>query len=403
MRKVICIFISFVCLAILQTRGQSTQEKLQAQQEKRKEQLEREIRLIDAKLSETSEKSRNELTTLKLINKKLENRSLLLKESQSKERALSSQISVKQKEIRELTEKIDVLTAHYEKLVLSAYKNRDTRLWYMYILASENLGQAFRRYGYFKSLSSSISKEAERIYLVKSELEQQKQKLDILKSEANLLSSSIKEELTAIEKEKSQSQKLIASLNKQKSRYQQQLAQKRREVQRLNTEIAMMVRKAMNSNKSSGIKSNKASNKTVVDEKLSAEFSKNKSKLPWPVEGVIVEHFGQNYHPIYKNVKLPFNNGVNIEVKKDEPVRAIFDGVVQQIVVVPGYNQCVLVQHGSYFSFYCKLKTVNVKAGQKIYTGENIGTVDTMSGETQLHFQIWKEMTPQNPELWLKK
>ena len=58
--------------------------------------------------------------------------------------------------------------------------------------------------------------------------------------------------------------------------------------------------------------------------------------------------------------------------------------------------------YGSYFSFYCKLKTVSVKAGDKVKTGQALGTVDTIAGESQLHFQIWKGTTPQNPELWLK-
>jgi len=29
--------------------------------------------------------------------------------------------------------------------------------------------------------------------------------------------------------------------------------------------------------------------------------------------------------------------------------------------------------------------------------------VDTINGDTQLHFQIWQKQTPQNPELWLRK
>jgi hypothetical protein len=28
--------------------------------------------------------------------------------------------------------------------------------------------------------------------------------------------------------------------------------------------------------------------------------------------------------------------------------------------------------------------------------------VDTIAGETQLHFELWEGKTPRNPELWLK-
>ena len=69
---------------------------------------------------------------------------------------------------------------------------------------------------------------------------------------------------------------------------------------------------------------------------------------------------------------------------------------------MPGYNQCVLIQHGNYFTFYCKLKSVKVKAGDKVKTGQVIGSIDTINGQTQLHFETWKDTKPQNPEQWLR-
>ena len=69
---------------------------------------------------------------------------------------------------------------------------------------------------------------------------------------------------------------------------------------------------------------------------------------------------------------------------------------------MPGYNKCILVQHGNYFSFYCKMGDVSVKKGDKVKTGQSLGTVDTIGDETQLHFQIWSGKNPQNPETWLR-
>ena len=139
-----------------------------------------------------------------------------------------------------------------------------------------------------------------------------------------------------------------------------------------------------------------------IDYTLAKKFEANKGKLPWPADGPVVDHFGQRFHPVYTNLKLPFNNGVTIALAAGTEIKAVFDGDVKQIVVMPGYNKCVLVQHGNYFSFYCKLGTVSVKAGDKVKTGQVVGTVDTIGGETQLHFQIWSGRTPQNPETWLR-
>ena len=43
-----------------------------------------------------------------------------------------------------------------------------------------------------------------------------------------------------------------------------------------------------------------------------------------------------------------------------------------------------------------------MKASDKVKTGQAIGTVDTISGEDQLHFELWKERVPEDPERWLK-
>ena len=96
------------------------------------------------------------------------------------------------------------------------------------------------------------------------------------------------------------------------------------------------------------------------------------------------------------------NNGIDVALAKGSDVKAVFDGTVTQVITMPGYNQCVLVQHGNYFTLYCKMKSVSVKVGEKVKTGQKLGTIDTINGQTQLHFEVWKGSTPQNPESWLR-
>jgi murein DD-endopeptidase MepM/ murein hydrolase activator NlpD len=116
----------------------------------------------------------------------------------------------------------------------------------------------------------------------------------------------------------------------------------------------------------------------------------------------VVGRFGKHYHPVYKNLQLPPNNGVDIALTKGTQVKAVFDGVVKQVMVMPGYSQCVLIQHGNYFTLYCKLKSLNVAEGDKVKTSDVIGSVDAIGGQVQLHFEVWKGSTPQDPETWLK-
>lgn len=366
-------------------------------QEQKKARLEREIAIIDKQLAENSSKSSAMLSNLTLIRKKIANRNALLAESDRQIKAYSDKIYLKQRQINRLQARVDTLTNHYSRLVMSAYKNRDSRLWYMYILASENMGQAFRRYSYFKNLSTQMNQEAKKIRAAQEELAAEKEKLSVVKKEAQALRAERVKELEILKKDEAQADSMVKKLKKNRRTYQNQLAAKKKEVVALNREIERIVAAAM---KTPSGKSGKKSE--PIDYKLAEEFSKNKDKLPWPVEGPVVGRFGKHFHPVFKNLELPPNNGIDIAVSRGTEVKAVFKGVVKQVLVMPGYNQCVLIQHGNYFTFYCKLKTVNVKAGAKVDTGDRIGSVDTINGDTQLHFEVWKGTKPQNPELWLR-
>ena len=208
-----------------------------------------------------------------------------------------------------------------------------------------------------------------------------------------------KKELDNLKKDENKADSVVKKLQKDRKKYQSQLASKKKEIDALNREIARLIANAMNKD---GQKSSSKKPKAPVDMKLDAEFSKNKGKLPWPADGPVVGTFGKHYHPVYKNLELPPNNGVDVALAKGSQVAAVFDGVVKQVIVMPGYNQCVLIQHGNYFTFYCKLGSVSVKAGDKVKTGQSIGVIDTINGQTQLHFQVWQGNKPQNPETWLR-
>ena len=366
-----------------------------AEYEKRKAKLEKDIELLDRQLDEIVSRSRGELARLTLVRAKVSGRNALIKESDRQIRRYSDEIYLTQKKINRMNAELDTLSLYYEKLIRSAYKNRDARVWYMYILASDDLGQAFRRYSYFRNLSSQARAQGEKIRAARQALEDERSRLRTLKADAEEVRKSRQAELVSLQKEESEIVSIVAQLKKNRARYEKELAAKKKQVEALDRKIEQIIREAMKASQSKGAKQE-------IDYKLAEEFSKNKGKLPWPVQGVVVDRFGQHYHPVFTNVKLPFNNGISIAVSKGAEVSAVFNGVVKQIVVMPGYNQCVLVQHGNYFSFYCKLKTTAVKPGDQVKTGQRIGTVDTIGGETQLHFQIWQGSKPQNPESWLR-
>ena len=387
--KLIFTTLLFLCFCI----GAGSQET--KVQEERKARLEREIAIIDRQLADNASQSNTKLADLNLIRRKVANRKELVAQSDRQIRKYNDDIYLAQLEINKINRRIEDLTEHYSKLVLSAYKNRDARVWYMYMLASDDLGQALRRFGYFKNLSGQMKEEAQKIRAAKVELEEEKERLSQMKKEAEAVKAERVKELESLRKDESRADNVVKQLKKDRKTYQNQLNAKRKEVQALNREIERMISSTMKGSSSSSAK------KTVVDQKLAAEFVRNKGKLPWPVEGAVVGRFGSHRHPVY-NIVMPQNNGFDLAVSKGEEAKAVFDGIVRQVMVLPGYNQCVMIDHGDYYTLYCKLRNVQVKADDKVKTGDVLGTVDTINGQTQLHFELWQGKTPHNPENWLK-
>lgn len=371
-------------------------------QEARRARLQKEIAILDEQIRANSAKSANAMSRLTLISGKVDSRKRLIEESDREISEYSDSIARKEREISVVKARLDTLSAHYARLVRGAYINRSPKVWYMYILASDNIGQAFRRYGYLRDLSRQMNVQASKIIDIREELEKESAKLTAMKRGAEAVRAQRVSEMNKLKAEEDEARSLVSQLKKNKRKYQSDLSRKQREVEALNREIERIIRSATEGTGKSGKGSSQTVTRKPIDYTLAKKFEANKGKLPWPADGPVVDHFGQRFHPVYTNLKLPFNNGVTIALPAGTEIKAVFDGVVKQIVVMPGYNKCILVQHGNYFSFYCKLGTVSVKAGDKVKTGQVVGTVDTIGGETQLHFQIWSGRTPQNPETWLR-
>ncbi|MBE6229532.1 MAG: hypothetical protein E7119_02965 [Bacteroidales bacterium] len=367
---------------------------------KRINQIEKDIAYLNNQIASTQKKHKNTLQELVFIQKKVANRKELLKEIDSELKEQNRQISAKNRNISMLEQRLDTLEHYYRHLILKTYKHRDSRIWFMYILASDNIEQGYRRWKYLKNYADAINKQGEEIIETKRELD--KERADLLKLRAETLKSqqTREKEYNNLLKEESKSKSYAKSLSSNQAKYKRQMEQKKREAERLNREIEKMLAAAVKAD--SGPKATPSAKADNV--KLSSEFQNNKGKLPWPVSGgVVIEKFGQHYHPLFKSVKMPFNNGINISTAAGSSVKAIFNGTVKQVIAIPGYNQCVLIQHGNYFTFYCKLANVNVKAGQKVATGEAIGTLSSSENTSTLHFELWHNTTKQNPELWLRK
>ena len=402
MRKLLCIVALAVVCALPAAAQKTSMKTLESQ----RAQLEKDIALLNRKLEQNSKNKNAALSNLSLLKSKISTRERLIAGCDQTLAMLDDSIRVVQREMKRLQARNDTLTHYYGRLIRGAYKNRDSRLWYMYILSSENIGQGLRRASYLRGMSAQLSAQALKIRETSAKLELEKERLSGLRKESETMRKKVVGERSRLKGEEADANRLVNQLGKDRKKFQSQLQEKNRQKEALNRKIADLIRQE--SKKSSGSSSKKGSTAgktttTAVDTKLSNEFAANKGRLPWPVEGAIVERFGKHFHPVYTNVQLPQNNGVTLAVRPGAQAKAVFNGKVTQIVVLPGFNQCVLVSHGNYFTLYCKLRSVSVKVGDAVSTGQVVGTVDSIGGEDLFHFELWNGSTPQNPEGWLRK
>ncbi|HIR33346.1 MAG TPA: peptidoglycan DD-metalloendopeptidase family protein [Candidatus Coprenecus merdigallinarum] len=389
MKKTVIVIITAL-LAVLPSAGQDLQEHRE-----QKKQLEEEIAMIDKQLEATGKKRQKGLNTLILTRQKLQAREKLIKQLDAEISGYDRSISSAGMQIKRLNDRLDTLRKYHADLVLGAYKTRDNKVWLMYILSSKDINQGLRRWSYLKNISRSIREQAEAIRNTELELQQESARLEQLKAGSMQTRNEREKERQSLSSEEREANSLVVKLSRQEKAMQRELRQKQKEVERLNKEIERILAEA--------VQQQKDGTGEKVDYALSAKFGDNKGRLPWPVKGVVIQKFGQNYHPVFKNLKMPYNNGINISAAAGSTACAVFDGVVKQILVMPGYDQCVLVQHGEYFTFYCKLKRVYVKAGDRVSTGGRIGDISlNEDGNAELHFQLWKGTAKQNPENWLR-
>lgn len=405
---------------------------------KQRERLNREIELLNKSLQKTSTNKNLSLKQVNALQAQIKLREKKISTINSEILLIEREIRKNQQEIKNLEEQLETLKKDYASMIRFAFRNKNGYNKLMFIFASSDFNQAFKRVKYLQQFSDSRKKQAEEIKETQASLKAKIAELNKNRKQKEMLLGDQKKEKATLSEQKSEKDKVFSNFASQEKEFKSQIQQKKEEAQRLTRAIQAAIkreieearrreeaaRKAAEAKAKAEAEKAAAEGKTpppVANEpkapakteanlltatpeaaKLSSDFSSNRGKLPWPVaSGTITQGFGQQTYG--RNV-IVNSTGLNIRTTEGAVVRAVFNGEVRSVVqFAAGY--AVIIRHGKYFTVYSNLKSVSVSRGQKVTVKQAIGTAakDPVEGVSEVHFELWEGSAPINPTPWLAR
>jgi septal ring factor EnvC (AmiA/AmiB activator) len=425
-------------------------------QASKKDQLQNQRDEITKKIKETkaliAESEKNQKLTagqISVLNEQIQYREKMISNIDQEMSSIDETIEHENEQIADLSNQLESLKKEYATMIYQAYKNRSSYNQIVFILASSDFYQAYKRFKLMQSLSETRKTQVTLIHDTESRLNEKISAMMRSKEQVATLKKEQENEKAEINQDKLAQQNKLLSLKKESSKLREQqkkqegdrkklsskiqdiinqelAAERKREQEKANKAAELV--KIANANKNKKVEtpkiSNGAGNTEAKTEKkteakitkielapevvsMNSNFENNKGNLPWPVaHGAITSRFGKHNHPTLNDIVLN-NNGLDFTTKVGEPVICVFSGNVTSVFSIPGAGYNIIVTHGTYKTVYSGLAQVNVKVGDKVSTKQTLGTVAMGDEEAVLHFELWAvssvKGTAQNPESWIKR
>lgn len=383
---------------------------------------------------------------INLINKQIASRKEIMNLQRQEAEELTKEINKTDQEIKKLNQELKQKQDSYAKAVRTLQENRSSQNELFFILSGKSLGESLRRMQYIKEYSKWRKSQANEIKKQNQLLSKKREELEKAKEERLVALKSLEEEQKKLQSEENTRQSEMKAAQGKQKELQKTLQDKERQAKKVDAEIERIIREEVarqereaaarrkaeqarleaerkakekkSDTKDVAKKSDDTSKpiqappkvetpKADIDEtfNLSKNFVSNKGKLPMPVTGTssIVSQFGVNRHAEW-NISTN-SNGIDIQAQKGASIRSIFEGEVSKVAYFPGMNTCVIVRHGDYYTFYANIYDLHVKTGDKLKTGQSLGTIytDPETGVASMHFQLWHKTNKLNPTPWLKR
>lgn len=396
---------------------------------KQRERLDREIAELQKILSAKTQEKILSQQEVAALSKQLDLRENKISTINSELRIINKNISSNNAIVDKLKGELEKMRQDYEKMILFAFRNKNSYNKMMFIFASKDFNQAFKRVKYLQQFTDARKVKVAEIEGTKKQIELKIAQLERDKKTQQGLLKEQESERNTIAKDKAAHSQELNQLAKEERSFRGQLTKKQQEKKRLDAAIKSAIareveaarraeeerrrRLAEAEAKKTGTTVTEAEkkiekktgsavlNNTPEATKLSAGFSSNRGRLPWPVgSGNVVRNYGSV--TVERGVR-DFYDYIRIRTSDGAPVKTVFEGTVLQVINIGSY--AVVVQHGEYLTAYSNLKSVSVKKGQKISTGTVIGSADSDPevGYSYIDLSVYRGTTSMNPSIWIAR
>ena len=455
MRRVIAIGLFSVFALGLFSQTQQI-DNLQKQQKI----LQEEIRNTNRLFLDVKKQTTTILQRINLINKQIASRKEIMTLQNQEIAALEREQSRLESEIKRLNAELKQKQDSYAKAVRVMQTSRSGQNELFFILSGKSLGESLRRMQYLRDYSKWRKSQAEEIKQQNVQLSARKDELAKAQADKQNALNALKTEQAKLQEEENVRQSEMTEARGKQQELQKTLQDKQQQARRLDAQIEKLIaeevarlereaearrlaeakrkadeaaaraRREAEAKKKTEEVARKEPDKavtapakpaepavrqpepriesaTAADEtfNLSKNFVSNRGNLPMPVTGTasIVGSFGQRRHSEW-NVTTN-SNGIDIQAQQGANIRTVFEGEVSKVFSVPGYNTCVIVRHGDYYTFYGNIYDLFVKSGDKLKAGQSLGRIytDPDTGVATMHFQLWQKTTKLNPAPWLRR
>jgi septal ring factor EnvC (AmiA/AmiB activator) len=384
------VFLLVVLIVLCQGGFTAAADRLADKQELQR--IKREMREKKKELTRADRKERSILAELETIDRGIQTGSAELIDQQ--QRLRTSEVALREVEENNtvLNRELTALKQNYSQRLRALYKL--TRGGYaVAILSPDGLGQTLKRIKYLGMIADRDRVIMREYGNALTKLAMRQAEIAEKKNELLARRRVVSATKAALEARKQKKAVILASVRHEKGQYEQSL----NELEEASASLWAMIKK--------GEREKRAPIATPPAARKWHEIAdRDRTRLPWPLEGQVLTRFGMQRHPQFGT--MVFRRGIEIQAREGESVRAVRDGQVAYADWYKGYGKLMILDHGDgFYTLYGNLSQLGLNKGDQVARGQVLG----LAGETgslkgsKLYFEIRRNGEAQDPLQWLAK